>query len=413
MLSRNLTRALTSAALALPGVAASLPAAAQMAPPDKMTVGMKWMEYQEFDKKNNSLMAIRAPYVYMSAPVDEHIGIEGGLLLDSITGATPIAPVASGGGTGSGTTTSGASGGGGPTRSAFASLMNSASSALNAASSGTTTGGTTNVLDTRVAFDGKATYYFDRAAAGLGMAYSREQDWVSHSGSLDVRIASADNNRIYAAGIGYNHDAIASVADSSIDESRSTWEGILGVTQVISQTQLVQSNLTLSYGSGFFNDVYRTGDVRPDERLAGAWLTRYRHYVPAADGAVHVDYRLFADDWGMVAHTVELAWYQQVSDDWTVRPFMRYHSQDKTRFYSPAAASTDWTGLFSNDPRLGSFGALSSGFAVEKSFEDGWTVQMHAEYYERNADWHLTANGSDGVDPLKSVVVIMGVRKSF
>lgn len=412
-MGKDLARALTSAALALPGIAASLPALAQMAPPERMTVGMKWLEYQDYNSKSE-LMGIRAPYVYMEAPIDAHIGIEASLLIDSIAGATPMAPTATTSGSGtdsSGDTDTGssASGGGGPQPNAFASLTSLAAEALNTAASGSTIA----VTDNRVAFDAKGTYYFDRAAAGLGFAYSREEDWVSRAGSLDVRVATPDNNRTYAFGVGYTNDAITSVADSSVDESRSTWEGMIGITQVLSQTQLIQSNVTVSYGSGFFNDVYRSGDVRPDERLAGAWLTRYRHYMPAFGAALHVDYRLFADDWGLTAHTAELAWYQPISDDWMVRPFLRYHSQDKVRFYSPTAAPTDWTGTYSTDPRLGSFGALSPGLAVEKTFEDGWTLQLHAEYYERNADWHLTGDGSDGLEGLHAYVFIMGVRKSF
>jgi hypothetical protein len=411
-LTGDIARALTSAALALPGVAASLPAAAQMAPPEHMTVGMKWLEYQDYGKKGESLMGVRAPYVYMEAPVDEHFGIEAGLIVDSIAGATPLAPVASapGTGTGSGTdTTSGSSGG--PRRpNSVQSLLSAAAQALDTAVSNP---GTAKVTDTRAAFDAKGTAYFDRVAAGLGMAYSREQDWVSHTGSLDLRIATPDNNRTYALGAAFTADAISSVADANLHESRSTWEGLIGVTQVLSQTQLIQSNLGLSYGWGHFSDVYRSGDIRPSERAAVSWLTRYRHYVPAFDAALHVDYRLFADDWGMTAHTLELAWYQPLGEDWLVRPFLRYHSQDKARFYDSGAAPYLSNGLFSNDARLGSFGALAPGVAVERKFEDGWTLELHAEYYERRAAWQLTGGGSDGLEDLSAYVFIMGVRKTF
>ena len=417
MRKEHLTRALTSAALALPGIAASLPALAQMAPPEKMTVGMKWLEYQDYNSKNE-LMGVRAPYVYMEAPLTEHIGIEASFLIDAIAGATPMAPTASSSSSGSSASTdtsSSASGGSGRSRSAFTSLMNAAAQALTteAGSTSSSSGSTSEVTDNRIAIDAKGTYYFDRAAVGLGFAHSKESDWQSNAGSLDVRVATPDNNRTYSFGVGFTHDAITSNADPLLDETRSTWEGMVGITQVLSQTQLIQSNLTLSYGSGFFDDIYRSGDIRPGERLAGAWLTRYRHYVPAFDAAVHVDYRLFLDDWGLSAHTAELAWYQPISDDWTVRPFLRYHSQDKVRFYDSAAAPTDGSGVFTNDPRLGSFGALAPGVAVEKSFEDGWTLELHAEYYERNANWHLTGDGSEGLEGLSAYVFIMGVRKSF
>lgn len=407
----DLAKALTSAALALPAIAASLPAMAQTLPPEKLTVGMKWLEYQDY-RGDESLMGVRAPYVYVEAPIDEHWGIEASMLIDAIAGATPMAAVAA---APTGTTTtdtdSGASGGGGPPRSAFTSLLRAAADALDSAANGST--GTADVTDDRVAFDSKATYYFERGALGLGYAYSTESDWTSRAGSVDVRLATPDNNRTYAFGVGFTSDSIGSNADLALDESRNTWEAMVGVTQVLSQTQLIQMNLTASYGSGFYDDVYRSGDARPDERFAAAWLTRYRHYVPAFDAAFHADYRLFADDWGMIGHTFEIAWFQPVGDSWMVRPFLRYHSQNEADFYSSEAAPYNWPGLFSNDPRVGSFGALAPGLVIEKSFDDGWTLQLHAEYYERNADWHLTGAGSDGLEDLQAFVFIMGVRKTF
>lgn len=405
---KGLAKTLTTAALALPGVAASLPAAAQTAPPERITMGMKWLEYQDYGG-NDTLMGIRAPYAYVEAPLGEHWGIEASVLIDTIAGATPLAQAAP---APAGTTDTTSSASGRPSRNAVSTLLGAVAADLETAASGLS-GDTADVTDRRFGFDTKATYYFDRGAAGFGFAFSEESDWTSLAGSADVRLSTADNNRTYALGIGFTHDNVRSVADATLNEHRATWEAMAGMTQVISQTQLVQSNITLSYGSGFYDDVYRTGDARPGERLAAAWLTRYRHYVPAFDAAIHADYRLFADDWGMVGHTVEIAWYQPLGDTWLVRPFLRYHSQDHADFYSSAPAPYAWTSEFSNDPRLGSFGALAPGVVVEKSFDDGWTLQFHAEYYERKGAWHMTSDGSDGLEGLKAFVFIMGVRKTF
>lgn len=402
---RGIGKALSTAALSLPGIAASLGAAAQTAPPEAITVGMRWLEYQDYGS-DDKLMGVRAPYFHAEAPVAEDWGVEASVLVDSIAGATPLAPVAAGSGgggsgAGSGTdTVSGASGAGGRR-----------SNRLSAAAAASP--GTVNLDDRRTAVDARATRYFERAALGFGFAFSDEVDWTSVAGSADLRLSTADNNRTYALGLGYTADRIGSVLDPGFTKSRSTWEVLAGVTQVLSQTQAVQSNLAMSAGSGRFSDVYRSGDVRPDSRVTAAWLTRYRHYVPAADAAIHADYRLFADDWGLLGHTVELAWYQPVGETWMVRPFLRYHSQDAAGFYDPGAAPATAGGTFSNDPRLGAFGALAPGLAVEKSFEGGWTVQLYMEYYERNADWHLTGNGSDGLAGLNAYVVTLGLRKAF
>jgi len=96
-----------------------------------------------------------------------------------------------------------------------------------------------------------------------------------------------------------------------------------GVTQVLSPTALVSSTLLWSRGKGWYNDPYKltltffpsgspvvAADVRPDHRNTVVWLTRFRSHHPASGGTLQADYRYFSDDWGIRAHTLEVAWAQ-------------------------------------------------------------------------------------------------------
>ncbi len=71
--------------------------------------------------------------------------------------------------------------------------------------------------------------------------------------------------------------------------------------------------------TGFLSDPYKRAyiesigdtvpDSRPGDRKQFTWLTKYRHHVSILDGTLHVDYRLYVDDWSVNSHTFDVAWY--------------------------------------------------------------------------------------------------------
>ena len=62
---------------------------------------------------------------------------------------------------------------------------------------------------------------------------------------------------------------------------------LVGVTQVLSVNDIVQSNLTYSVGSGYYNDPYKAIDVRPDHRDQLAWLTRWNDVLAYCEALPH------------------------------------------------------------------------------------------------------------------------------
>jgi hypothetical protein len=320
-------------------------------------------------------MRVRSPALFFQVPLADY-ALEGAYVHDSLSGASPFYH----------STLSGASGVG--------------------------------IHDLRKAGDVKVTRYFDRMAIGLGTAFSSENDYDSNAVSMDARFFSADNNTTFAVGAGSWSDRIRCELLPDLEEKKRTRDFLVGVTQVLTANDLMQSNLTYTAGRGFYTDPYKlaTGyDNRPDERKEFAWLTRYVHYVESAQAALHGSYRFYRNDWGINAHALELAWYQPAGNGWLVRPSLRYSTQRAADFYRdpPFPDGVVVGELYSADHRLAAWGAFTLGLKIAKDLGKGFTADLSYEWYEQRFAWRLGGNGSPGLNTFSAYWWVVGVNKKF
>jgi len=364
--------ALFAAALALPGM---LPTGAPaQAVADHGTLELKYLNYRDW-QPGASRMNVQSPSLYALVPVDDTTEVEGSVVYDVMSGASVL----------SHNTLSGASGLG--------------------------------VTDYRTAGDAKVTKYFGNWSLGVGGVVSSERDYLSRGGSFDARIYSEDRNRTYAFSIAGANDRINpqnTNAGGITNAPRNTLEYLVGITQALSPTAIVQSNLTYSYGHGYFNDPYKLLDKRPAERRILAWLTRYNQYFAGPDAALRLSYRYLNDSFGSDSNTLTAAWVQAFPREWSVTPAIRYYTQGAAFFYhNPPGGSGFVPGEpYSMDTRLSAFGAFTVGLTVGKAFADGWSVDLRADFYRQQSNWRI-GGGSPGLLPFSARWLIVGVTKNF
>jgi hypothetical protein len=363
-------RNLLAAALALPGI---LPAVAlAQGVPDAGIVSLKYLDYRDWQPGENR-MTVKSPSFYVLAPFAGAYAFEGAVVYDAMSGASPLWF----------NTLSGASGLG--------------------------------ITDYRTAVDAKVTRYYDRWSIGVAGVYSHERDYISRGGSLDVRWWTPDKNTTLNFGFGGAVDSI-SPTDREIDNGqRHTVEFLLGVTQNLSPTQIIQSNLTYSNGHGYYSDPYKPLDRRPDNRQIFAWLTRYNQFFADADGTLQMSYRFINDSFGGKSSAFTLAWVQGLAQGWTITPNLRVYTQSAASFYfnPPYPQGFKFGQYYTADTRLASFGALTGGIKVAKTFADGWTADLRADYYRQNSSWALFSSGSPGIETFSARWIEAGISKTF
>ncbi len=283
-----------------------------------------------------------------------------------------------------------------------------------------------SVKDRRTTSDLRAKRRFGDFSLSVSRTVSNEHDYHSHAYSVQGELDLDQRLTTLALGIGRSDDRIGSSIDAALDEPRGTREYLAGVTQVLSPLSLVESTITVSRGEGWYNDPYKSTltfypdrvlplfvtDTRPGHRNELAWLTRYRRRFPGRNATLQADYRYFRDDWGIRAHTLELAWQQDFGARWSVRSALRYYTQGAADFYSPVVPRPQ-PAVLSSDQRLGAFGGLSPSLRVILRLEDGLTIEGTAGYVHDAASLRLGGGGSEAFSTLRAVYGILSISRPF
>ncbi len=282
-----------------------------------------------------------------------------------------------------------------------------------------------SVDDRRNTGDVKVTRRMGDFQLSVSGAFSNEKDYDSKAFGIEGRADLNQRNTTLIAGFGQSKDRVSSSDDPRLDEPRDTKEYLVGVTQVLSPTSLLQSTVVWSRGRGWYNDPYKltftffpsgapilVGDVRPDHRNSVAWLTRLRTHVPSLAGTLQADYRYFSDDWGIRAHTLELAWQQSLGERWALRPALRYHTQGAADFYSPVVTRPP-PAVHSSDQRLASFGGVSPSMRVILRLDDKLTVEGTLGYVYNARNLRFGGSGSEAFETLRAYYAIVGITRAF
>lgn len=359
--------ALLAAALALPGV---MPAdALAQSAPDKGIFELQYLSYRDWQPGRNR-MTVDAPAFYALIPINDTWVVEGGMVYDAMSGASPL----------------------------YFNVLSGAS-----------------IYDYRTAGDVKVTKYFGNYSVSVGGFVSSEQDFLSRGGSVQVQIYSEDRNRTYTLGFAGTNDYINATNGVAPNSRRNSLEFVVGVTQALTANSIIQSNLTYYTGHGYYADPYKPLDTRPTTRNTFAWLTRYNLHFPEPDATLKLGYRLLFDSFGSTSNMVEAAWVQALPWGWSVTPGLRYYTQSAADFYmNPPFPKGFKEGQdYSADTRLAAFGALTAGVIVGKTLQDGWSVAFRADMYRQDPDWRLGGTGSPGIQTFSARWFQLDLTKTF
>lgn len=211
-----------------------------------------------------------------------------------------------------------------------------------------------------------------------------------------------NKNDVFSTGIGFTN---------TTGFLSNPWKG----AYVLYQGQVAASpNVLSSYPNVMFWSGGLEMEHRPSLRNQLTWDTSYLHYFEPVNAAGQVHYSLFADSWGIVAHTVDAEWRQSLGTKWVVTPKLRYYTQSAAYFYGPyffANSISDLPNLYySSDERLSSYGTVSTGITVSKQLDRGLKLEMGAEYYKRAGSLVLGGGGEAGYADIQATTVNVVLR---
>ena len=328
------------------------------------SVAYKYQDYREADGR----IAVRAQYglVEQDLGTDWHVKAQG--VIDAIAGATPNGqPPATPGG---------------PVP-------------------------LSQLTERRKAWSAELSHQLPQVNVALGVANSRESDYVSNGWSLNTRTDFNQKNTTLLLGVAGTDDDVSIRYLRTVAKKRGL-DLVAGVTQLLDPRTSASVNLGFGWSTGYLGDPYRLVEQRiqivpgivlpfdfpenrPDHRSKWTVLGSLNRAVPDWNGAAEASYRFYRDTFGTTAHTVELAWFQTCGTRLTLVPSVRWYEQTAADFYVVTLTGASFTPtyqlnpagpFYSADYRLSAFRSVQYGLKAVVDLAANWQLDAAIEKYE-------------------------------
>lgn len=289
-----------------------------------------------------------------------------------------------------------------------------------------------NLTERRKAWNAALSRQFERVNVAVGVANSRESDYVSNGWSVNTLTDFNQKNTTLLVGVAGTDDDIRVFYQSDRAKKRTN-DVVVGVTQLLDPRTSVAFNVTWGRQRGYLADPYKLvqkdievipglfltqtfGENRPDDREKWIAMGVLNRAFPEARGAVEASYRFYHDTYGIDAHTLDVGWFQNVGEKVILRPGCRFYEQDAADFYYyrldgtaivPQSGAPRTGGPFySSDYRLSKLQTFTYGLKAVVKVTDALEFDAAYERYEMR--------GRDGVTPqsayCRANIVTVGAR---
>ena len=362
-------RGILLAALALP---IAQPALADT-PPERASIAYKYLDYLDFQPGWDRI-GVQSHALAAVLPIAGKWSVEGTLVSDTVSGASPLY---------------------------HSQKFRSA-----------------EMHDQRTGVDFQIARFFPRGSFRFSVADSTESDYHSSAYAATGTWSTESKNTTFTLGVGKTDDLVNATKMRVFKQPKVVYEGMAGITQVLTKQDVVQLTVTYSSGSGDFSDPYKYRDQRPNTKYQDTVLARWNHHFAATDGTARLGYRYYRDSFDIRAHTFTLEYVQPLHETWTVTPFLRYHAQSSAWFYldpvsDPFPTFAPATAIQSQDQRLAAFGAGSLGVKVAKYLTPDLMADFRYERYEQRSGWYGFGKRSTGIDPFGADIFQVGLTWFF
>ncbi|MCX5743207.1 MAG: DUF3570 domain-containing protein [Proteobacteria bacterium] len=208
------------------------------------------------------------------------------------------------------------------------------------------------IHDTRHQVSSSLGHVFGPLSVRASYAYSRENDYLSHTLGLGVQTDLFDKTTTLALGYGLGLNTVGRANDRNFERGLTVNTLSASWTQIVSPRLLTQLTYELQNASGFQSSVYRFVPIRANADAApDGWVmetdpdARWRHalvlganYAVGDTGSVQGDYRIYHDTWGITSHTLGARYFFDLTPALSVRLRNRLYTQSAASFYESSYA---------------------------------------------------------------------------
>jgi len=297
--------------------------------------------------------------------------------------------------------------------------------AVSAASVDLVSAASKRFTEVRSEVDVDARRAFGRWLPSLGYAFSKERDYTSHavSAALETQLGSPDTTLQVGWSLSLDRIGRAQTSRAVFERDLTSHGAEVTLTQVLGPRTVARAVYTLTVQDGYLEKPYRyvplfeqatvdmlaargetlglynftrwSDAVRPPEevpdlRVGHAVAVRLLRWLGRL-GAARLDYQLYLDDWGIVAHTVEPTLSTPLGKQLTVSLFGRLYAQAAASFWRRTYVVT--RGVLPRyrtlDRELSTYQNLTGGARVEWQHGDALSLYGEASAMRTGYDDYL------------------------
>jgi hypothetical protein len=251
--------------------------------------------------------------------------------------------------------------------------------------------------------NGSLSRYFNNRNTTLTAGLSFASDSIEPEGNIPLEFASMAINTGQA-----NFDDEFNATRRGGDESKTTADFLLGVTQVIDRQTLMQFNYSFGQSDGYLTDPFKILSVvgnegrsvdyvyesRPDSRTKHSLYWQTKHHFNK--NIVDISYRYMWDDWDITSHTVDLRYRWKLNNKHYLEPHFRYYMQSNADFYQRfLLEGQPLPGHASADYRLGELTGITFGLKYGMTLRNGHEMSLRLEYYQQSGE--ANADSAPGI----------------
>lgn len=292
-------------------------------------------------------------------------------------------------------------------------------------------GASGQIEDDRADITAKLKYFTGQYTIAGKIETSDEDDYESKSVGVEVGYELDDKLTSLSWSFDKSDDDITPTkpevfnttgnpSDEIRDRSKDSWSSHFAYSRVLQKNLQIQLGVGIIDKSGYLSDPYKwvkigisnQRDMRPTERRAYTLSSRVRYFIPKIDSALHVDYRFYDDDWEIQSHTLDLALYKNLTNNWQVVPSIRYYSQSDAFFYQNYFDAPPTDGFQSTDYRLSSYGAITLGVKVNKQI-DNWLITAGYQKYMSDDSYGISSSSDPSIGLVDFDIFSLGFDYKF
>lgn len=259
----------------------------------------------------------------------------------------------------------------------------------------------------------------------MDVAYtnSEESDYSAHTANFKISQDMFGDLTTLSMGYSRGWDTVRKngQANFSEDVGRNNYQ--LELSQILTKDTLLGITFEAVTDEGYLNNPYRSvryldpsnpigysyePENYPRTHTSSALTIQARHYLPYR-AAIHGEYRLYNDSWGIKAHNAQVDYTQPAGNGWTFEVRYRIYSQTSADFFSDLFPRISSQNFLARDKELSALTNHTAGAGISYEFArrvwefiDKGSLNL---YYDRiqfdYGDYRdVTASNSTGDEPL-------------